>query len=60
MFGINLFDITRYTETTTIAWLRIISLVITAVGVYLMYYSRTLSPPSTVLMIAGAAVAMLG
>jgi len=25
-----------------------------------MYYSRTLSPPSTVLMIAGAAVAMLG
>jgi len=60
MFGLNLFDVSRFTETTTILWLRFVSIIIAGVGAYIIYHARQQSPPSTLLTVIGAVIALVG
>ena len=60
MFGINLFDVGRFTETTTILWLRIIGILITGVGVYVLYTARQQSPPSMIMTVVGVIITLVG
>lgn len=60
MFGLNLFDIGRFTETTTILWLRVVGIVITAIGAYILYIARQQTPPSTILIVVGVLIVLLG
>jgi hypothetical protein len=60
MFGLNLFDIGRFTETTTILWLRFVSIIIAAVGGYILYNARQQSKPSLFLTVVGSVITLIG
>ena len=60
MFGVNLFDVGRFTETTTILWLRFVSIIIAAVGGYILYNARQQSTPSVFLTVVGSVITLIG
>lgn len=60
MFGFNLFSAERFVESTTILWLRILSLIVTAVGGYLLYLGRQSTPPSTPMTVTGSIFLVIG
>ena len=60
MFGLNIFSVGRYVETTTILWLRYVSLIIVAIGMGIVYTSSTSSPPNNMLRILGWIISTMG
>lgn len=60
MLGFNLFTTERFVETTTILWLRILSFVSVLVGVYILYAGSNKQSPSTILIIIGVILMVVG